>query len=816
MKPYLAILIDSFWEAIGNKVLWALLIGWSLVLIGLAPFGYITERSFQLMSSDISRSSELFQKLAKGAKGRETEAIQAVAQQLDKDFMQRLLDAEDPEEEGERIRPSEMAKQLNTVLGAEGLYSEDVFTLRSEKRRERLEPLIAKGTENLPEDELEELNRELLQLAFPQELDRPRSQQLWIGYGTLKLGEALPISKRQIREFLEPVILSTVIKLGLGVLAVFVAVVVTSPIIPDTFRSGSLHLLLSKPISRVWLYLAKFFGGCIFVLLNITFVLIGLYFIAGLRFEIWNPGLLACIPLLMFVFVIFYSVSSFVGLLWGNAIVCVVSCMIFWLFCFALGGVHDGMMQSMDMRPQIRRVGPVEDDLLAVTEEGHLVVWNREYSVWQPAVDAATRGQATTFGPLYDAEREQVLFKSFRREPFRLSPRSRSMGLLKFGDEQDDLVSNGAAEDKSELEADSGGDQGDSEKKESDSNIANEIGSISDAREKSRWMEDSGPDLPEQVFDILHFNDSIIAICRGGLFKLDLEQLEIVEQSQGGFFGIKLPWNVTSPFKEVTPDDFYLTDNTNASVTADGKGLVVYASGKIDHLVFTDEKFSVQSSVESGQGDEEDEGARTVAALVRMNDSFCVLARNGMPLAIYDSSLNYVTDVEIPNNGKVRQLSWIPDSDEFAIVTHTGEFLKLDCSSVTLAPMGTPFDGSCTSMTWVDSTHVWIGVKPSRVYLVDTNSGELQQSLIPKATIWESIFRWGVKPIYLVNPKPAALDNAMSYLLSGNRTQALSIVTNDLETAQLELDIWQPIITNLGFVVFMLGLGCFYVSRKEF
>ncbi len=53
MKPYFAILIDSFWEAVANRVLWVLLIGWTLVLAGLAPFGYVTERSFKLVSSDI-------------------------------------------------------------------------------------------------------------------------------------------------------------------------------------------------------------------------------------------------------------------------------------------------------------------------------------------------------------------------------------------------------------------------------------------------------------------------------------------------------------------------------------------------------------------------------------------------------------------------------------------------------------------------------------------------------------------------------------------------------------------------------------------
>ena len=56
----------------------------------------------------------------------------------------------------------------------------------------------------------------------------------------------------------------------------------------------------------------------------------------------------------------------------------------------------------------------------------------------------------------------------------------------------------------------------------------------------------------------------------------------------------------------------------------------------------------------------------------------------------------------------------------------------------------------------------------------------------------------------------------MGYVLSGNRTQSMDIVANDLENAQVELEVWQPILTNLAFVAAMLGFGCIYVLRKEY
>ncbi|MEO8270580.1 MAG: ABC transporter permease, partial [Aureliella sp.] len=410
MNPYLAILIDSFWEAVGNRVLWALLLGWSFVLLGLAPFGYVTERSYRLSSSDIDNRGQLISRLAKGSRGEGKLAIGAVAKLLDESFLERLRQADDSNDsQGRRqITASELAEQLNHVLSSEELYSSEAFP--TAKARPRLLPLIESAERlNLDASEAEELNRELLQQAFPLELSSPRGEHLWIGYAGFKIGDPLPASRRQIRQFFEPVLLAGIIKFGLGILAVFVAIVVTSPMIPDTFRSGSLHLLLSKPISRVWLYLAKFFGGCIFVLVNISFVLIGLYLIAGLRFDIWNLGLLVCIPILMFVFIIFYSVSALVGLIWGNAIVCVVACMLFWLFCFSVGVMHDAIGPQVEVMPQISRIRTIEGNLLTVDQRGKLGVWNEQFSVWQPAVDDDQSGQARTFGPIYNPERQLIL-----------------------------------------------------------------------------------------------------------------------------------------------------------------------------------------------------------------------------------------------------------------------------------------------------------------------------------------------------------------------------------------------------------------------
>ncbi len=809
MRPYLAILIDSFWEAIGNKVLWALLIGWSLILIGIAPFGYVVENSYRFSSYDIKDSDSAITRLADASRGKETAAMQRIVQRMSPGFAAALKEVKDPEStEFKEIKPSKLAREFNKVLESTDLYDESAFPMpRSERRRENLQSLLETPAADMPEIDREEFNRELMQLALPKELNRSLGEQVWIGYGAFKMGEPLRISRKRINEYVEPFVLQLVIKFGLGVIAVMVAIVVTSPIIPDTFRSGSLNLLLSKPISRVLLYLSKFFGSTVFVLVNISFVLTALYFIAGFRFQFWNAGLLACIPLLMFVFVIFYSVSALAGLLWKNAIVCVVATMVFWLFCFVLGAVYSGMNGAFEVEKQLSTIVPVGDDVMSVSGQGRLQVWNREYSVWQAAAESETRNRSRTFGPFYDEARGRVLAKQFFRDPFGgLNSRARNMSIITIDSSSEEQ--GGASENPDGEEA--------NEEVDEEDRITN----ASQAREAHRWPSDFGPEIPKDLFRLLEVDGALIAVCRTKLYRLELAKIAIADRAKPDFFGLEVPWLKQNAFVDVTPPGLAIDRNTTASATADGKGIVVYSSGTIDHIVFRDSKAEiVATNSVIGDADEEDDSASdgTEAASVVLNDNFCVLARDGLPLTILDTQLNPIADVPMPNKTRVRHIAWQPDTDNVSIVTHTGEFLKLDCKTRTISHYKTLMGSTdVTCASWISPQQVWLGGKPHSAFLVDVNQGKILERLVPKASIWEFAYQWVVKPAYFVNPKPAALDDATNYLLSGNKSQALGIVTNSLESAQVELDIWQPIITNLCFVFVMLAIGCIYVVRSEF
>ena len=59
MRPYLAIIKDSFVEALASRVLWVLLILITLVLVALSPLGFRAERTTNFRPSDFLDVREL-------------------------------------------------------------------------------------------------------------------------------------------------------------------------------------------------------------------------------------------------------------------------------------------------------------------------------------------------------------------------------------------------------------------------------------------------------------------------------------------------------------------------------------------------------------------------------------------------------------------------------------------------------------------------------------------------------------------------------------------------------------------------------------
>lgn len=845
MKPYLAILIDSFWEAVTSKVLWALLIGWSLLLASLAPFGYITESTYQLTRGDIRNRLGLAQKMANGLSSEGTPAQRAISEHLSPSFKKKLAAANaDPTDRDERlgrISSRELVGQLNGLLQKPDLYDPEAFP--TAERRMRIQPVINTPPEERTAADVELLNRELLQIAYSADLQTTRGERLWIGYAGLKLGEPLPVTRRQATTIIERYALQIIIQLGLSFITVFIGLIITSPMIPETFRSGSLHLLLSKPISRPLVYLTKFFGGTIFVLVNIVYLLTGLFLLVGWRLDIWNVGLLLCIPLLLFVFVIFYSVSALVGVIWNNPIISVVACIVFWVFCTVVGVLESSLRMAAQWTPQIVRFQQVEDEILAITQAGAVKVWNDKFDVWQPAAELHEGNTGRVLGPYYDAKRERLVMRSdFLDGTGDYATRSRNFvyaDLSEAGEEESTaaLEKEGAADASAANRSAADASASDPEENPATVDDADAVtdddsndsfsGSFYDestppknadeARRKPRWPSENGIEPPMLMIDMLTLDGRTLAITRNGIFEIDWdaqEAAEAVKSTSGVFGNLGTLFNrfKPQPFKDLSPADYAFGDSVRVAATADQTRLYVYNSNRVDALKFdpTAYKFLVEHSIEL-DGDEQQ------SALIAVGSEHCVVARQQSPLVVLPRDLSEVTArVEIPEGIDVRQLEAIANTDRFSIVTHEGDWYELNGASKALTHIDCPWQGSITGVTWMSEEQVWIGIQPHRAVLWNAQSGVVERSLDPAMSRLDIFYYWIARPLYLVNPKPSSLNGVLQKLLSKEPAGQTQILNNDLAAARVEIEVWQPLISNLIFVAVLLAIGCVYVTRREF
>ena len=835
MKPYLAILIDSYWETVTSKVLWALLIGWTFLLAGLAPFGYITESSYRMARGDVYNRIGLAQKLARGLTPQGTPTQKAISKHLSPRLKKQLeaasaiSDSKERNERYEKISAREMISDLNALLKNRGLYDPEAFPTAA--NRERLKPIVAKPAADRTEAEVEALNRQLIDIAYSADLEPPRSEQLWIGYAGIKLGDALPLDRAAVNKFIERVALEIIIRLGLSFVAVFVGLIVTSPMIPETFRSGSLHLLLSKPISRPLVYLTKFFGGTLFVLVNIAFLLTGLFFLVGWRLGIWNSGLLLCIPLLLFVFVIFYSVSALVGLIWNNPIICVVVCIVFWVFCLIIGVLESSLRFPAQWTPQITRFMQVEDELLAVTQAGAVKVWNEKFRVWQPAADLDEGASGRVLGPIYDEQRKRLVMRSdFLDGLGGYSTRSRNLVYADL-----DSASSEASADATAATDDSSQPPGAeaSPVASAETNAAEPQAKLSEttfiddslpvpktaeeARHKPRWASEKGVEPPMLMLDLLTLGQKTLAVSRNGFFEINWETQEAIDaaKSSGGVFGDVSSWFgrfQPQPFKDLSPVDFTFGDSVRVTVTADQTRLYVYNTNQVHALKLdpTGSKFVVEHTFKL-------DGEERQSGLIAVGSEHCVVAREKAPLTVLPRDLSNVTGtVSMPGDSDVRQLEAIKDTDLISIVTHDGKWFVLEPAGLTLAPVNCPWQGSVTGTTWVTKEKAWVGIKPNRAALFNVSSGEVERSLEPSLSRLDVFYRYIARPLYLVNPKPSSLNGVLQKLLSKEAAGQTQLFNNDLAAARVEVEIWQPIISNLVFVVVLLTIGCIYVTRREY
>jgi hypothetical protein len=777
MKPYIAVLIDSFNEAVASRMLWILFAAWTVILAGIAPFGYVEEKTFELRPQELKDANGFLKQLETARKGKGSVSQQRIAGMLPEETVQAIsLYNSKSDEEKRPIRRetyNQITESLNEVLKSKELYSAEVWPTAD--KRSNMKDLINQGTDNLNEAELQELNRRLLENSYSSFVQPANGDGLWLGYAGFKLFEQLPVSRRQANQFVEIFAFTAIIKIGLGVIAVFVAIIITSSLIPDMLQAGSLHLLLSKPISRALLFLSKFFGGSIFILLNITYLLVGLYFIAGWRFGIWNEGLLAIIPVIGFVFIIFFSVSALAGVIWKNAIVSVVLTILFWLCCFIVGAVRGGFQPWVEKFPQMVQVSEQHGHLLSNTEAGQVRVWNAEKADWEGAVNNDFDIGRKIIGPVVLEDTKQLVFAKADRGGMGFRGARGSLTVV-------------------DLEETAGDKNGNKAK-------------VRDFR----WDSINGPDVPDGTRQFLPWRGSMLLLAETGIFRLDPKKMEMAESVPTSFLGFSIPKVPTvSPFERVTPPTWASERPDFMTATPDGNQVWLYHRGALELLVWGEKSFESKQLVKL-------DGDRNVIGVLAVSSTKGVLVReNELPKVFDLSKPDVFQEVSAARLDAPRQIHYLGEGEQFVVVYQEGEVGILDAATLKYTKPNLEGQGRASSVGLGGNGELLVAHSVRSVTSWDWKNLSTQESKVSPRTTVQWIYDFIINPVYIVNPKPAALDETTAYLLQGKETLGISIDTTDVEQSRDKIDPWTPLWTNAIFVAVILTISCLYFVRQEF
>jgi hypothetical protein len=762
MRPYLAIIKDSFREAMASRVLWVLVGLITLHLLLLAPLGIQLSLTTDFTWGDIVGGPELVGKIRRAAlvpapsPGRRLWSLMG---DETRDKLIKLQNVEDGEGRDHFQGMEALRTALTTIIHRRDLYEEETWqevSLGSE-----CSDYLDRPREALSEDELARMNRLLVEAAFPAHFRSRSPHSIRLTYLGMDVTGRLPFSKEQADRFIREWVISTTMTMLVGIVGVIAAILVTSTIVPQMLEPGSITLLLSKPVSRSLLFISKFVGACAFILLNVAYLVVGLWLILGLRFEIWNQGMLWCIPVFMFLFLIYYAVSALAGLIWKSAVISVVLTVVFWASCFSVGTTKQ-VMEGLLLDPQrIVKLADAGGEVIGVTESGIIEIWDKERGQWRQIDEPSDRGGGgipTIDGPFYHVPTEQLLFGQGFRNPFGFSGQRITLRI---------------------------------------------------ARASEGWALRDGPSVPGGTATLLIDGDgALLAVATDGIFRLDGELRPAAAPIK--VLGITLPLGGGSQFRRVLADEHYFSDPLTAAVDAKEPRIVIVSA--TDVYLFTRQADGqyVETARRTLDGSIKDGSA------VAVSGKYVVVAReDGRVWLLSSGDLSIERELMLERETQPRFVAAAADDSRFAVLFQNRRLWLIDGQTGQASVANVRGQGDISGFAF-DGERLMVAHAVNRVTTYDLATLARGQSLAPPMSRVELVYYYSVLPTYTLFPKPGELSNTVQYALTEKRTTDMGIFRGDLSQRRENLHPWRPVRSGLAFVGVVLVIACVYIERHEF
>jgi hypothetical protein len=779
MRPYLAILVDSFREAVHSRVLWVVLFCITLVFALVFPLGLGEKLTTGLQRHEILSWPELAQRLATAGEEKKSPKPSPAS------YIWGKLDAETrssvasllPGSDGNGI---EMERAINRLLNGLETQIDDPQWCEStafkgvKLRREGRDLLLRlENEEPLTDAERRRLNRLVLEGTFHETIAFSPARSATLYY-PIFLNQPLPLTRKEVEAILPGwIVLFT--DYTFGIFGILVAMLMTASIIPQMFEPGSLHLLLSKPISRSLLFLTKFLGGCAFALVTVSYFALLLWLYLGMRLAVWDSRVVAAIPVYTFVFAVYYSVTALAGLWFRNTIVSVVLGILFWAVCFGTGLLKSGIQFFVIEQIRIQEMTVADDAVLALFPNNEIGIpklsfllkeFRPEDRTWSTVYRSQSEGPEPlnqsypAVGPFYDAEHDQLV--SIQGNRLRGNDVVLSVGP------------------RSEL-----------------------------------WPRSKGAALPSGTVSVLMDSQSrIIAVTLDGIYR-STKNVAIGEEG-GKVLGFSLPWGKPpAAFEQVSEGDWpFIVQPISMAIDPKSDDLLLYSQGEVAIWAQgSDGTYSrrVQRTLE---------GEEKLAAMCALAGGSALLAAEDGRLLVLDSqTLETKAELKPEDSNEPRQLRSSAAAKQIAVLFAHGVLYVLDADNRDLTYARAPGQGTISGIAYDKQGNLLVAHDGRLVSRCDPHTWASEVICRPQLSAVEQVYYYGVMPVYTTLPKPGELYRTLLYFLTGKKTEPAG-ESNNRPSAEPEfkerLNPWQPVWSGAIFLAVMLGIGCVYMERMEF
>ena len=144
-----------------------------------------------------------------------------------------------------------------------------------------------------------------------------------------------------------------VVTIWLSWAATILALVSTSSVFTDFMSAGSIEMVLSKPISRVRVFLIKFIGSLLFVFVQVLLFCTGVFICVGIRIDEWIWPIFAAVPLVTIFFSYLYAFNVLMGLVTRSGLAALLFTALFWLLLFAVQS-GEGALSTIATEQSVR------------------------------------------------------------------------------------------------------------------------------------------------------------------------------------------------------------------------------------------------------------------------------------------------------------------------------------------------------------------------------------------------------------------------------------------------------------------------------